>query len=262
MADKDEVEAGPTTLKDKLAKGVDGGAMNLSSRDIAEYSKEEKKAPVAVAGDVETTIPPGAEDDKLLAAGGEDTVSDKVKGEIAEGGLTNMTVPVPDDESVLPQAIVITEQERESFLDSVVSGDRYTQSFSLFNDKVVGTFRSRALKESTAVVAQLQREVRAGDLSTVIAYSTRVRNMLLAAQVQVLSGDEYPVLHGPLMQQVDGEKVVKPAWLKQVGTWEEKHEGLVSALYEQLRIFERKYWTMVINANKQNFWNPEESTSE
>ena len=182
MADKDEVEAGPTTLKDKLAKGVDGGAMNLSSRDIAEYSKEEKKAPVAVAGDVETTIPPGAEDDKLLAAGGEDTVSDKVKGEIAEGGLTNMTVPVPDDESVLPQAIVITEQERASFLDSVVSGDRYTQSFSLFNDKVVGTFRSRALKESTAVVAQLQREVRAGDLSTVIAYSTRVRNMLLAAQ--------------------------------------------------------------------------------
>jgi hypothetical protein len=153
--------------------------------------------------------------------------------------------------------IEVTQDERDAFLSALLSGDRYVLPFKLFGSAMSGTFRVRSQAESKSIVAQLTRELRAGTVTLENDYGSRLRSMLLAAQVQELNGTTYTELAAPLMEtvQADGQKQA-PGWLAQVEVWERAPEGLVTALYEALKTFEQKYWTMVDSAKDQNFWKP------
>jgi hypothetical protein len=95
-----------------------------------------------------------------------------------------------------------------------------------------------------------------------LEYATCLRSVLLAAQVKILNAEEYTELQAPLNRTVNGQDVTEPGWLSQAELWAAKQEGLNSAIYNELRRFEQKYWAMVDGAEDQNFLNPEGSTSE
>jgi len=246
-------------LKDKLQ-----GGQGISSSDVADF---ERPAEVAepIKGDLKAKVPVEADED--------DMIKEAAKGDAGPriNKAAERVIPAGNplyDPSALPDEVTITEEERNKFLEAIVTGERLELPFSLFNGKIKGKMRSRSQKESTAIVTQLNHEATGEKLETALEYSTRLRNMMLAAQVAELNGRQFSVLMGPLHSVSQGkdengkEIIDPPGWLGQIEYWEETHEGLAGALYHELQIFERKYWTMVKNAADQDFWVPAESTSE
>lgn len=251
------------TLKEKLSQQIKTtGRVNVSSADLADFSKPETKHE-PVVGTVSTTVPPEAMKDPMMnkASAGEPGKAVAEKMEATSKDAKSTSDMALKDAEMLP-IIEITESEREAFLDSVVKGTRFKLPFSIFNGKVSGSFRSRSQKESQAILARLNWEINDKRIATTLEYSTRLRNMLLTAQVEEIRDTKYLTLNEPLYRTLNGDKATDPGWLPQVEVWENEHEGLASALYTELQLFEHKYWTMVRNASDQNFWNPAESISK
>jgi len=250
------------SLKEKLKQDLaTDGKVAISSEDLGEFKTKEAEVNAAREGAaVSTKVSETAKKDPMMAAG-----ADGDPGQ-AISDTSGSTAPVAEQAGdltrglILPDEIIITNKEREAFLDALVSGDRFKLSFSIFNGRITGVLRSRSQAESHAIIQQLNRESTQGAVMTQLEYATRLRNMLLAAQVEELSGEAYVELASPLLQTVKGDETVKAGWLPQVNVWVDKNEGLVAALYRELQKFERKYWTMVENSDNQNFWNPVEST--
>ena len=235
-------------LKDKLAeKLAQGGA--IGSTDIAEFSPPPKDGKKDVSGDVETPLTKNAKKDPILKAAD-------------DGGAAKALADEVSTASTIAEPVIITDKDREAFLDAMVSGNRFVLPFELFNGKVKGCFRSRTQAETNANISYLSYECRKEKIVTGIEYSNRLRNMLLATQVMELNGIAFIELKAPLLRTQDGEKTIEPGWLDQVTYWEKQNDGLVNAIYKELQVFERKYWVMVDNAKDQNFWNPAESISK
>jgi len=233
-------------LKEKLAERLaQGGA--IGSADVAEFStpaKDKKE----VSGDVKTPLTENAKKDPILKASNDGGVARALADEVST--------------SAISEPVVISDKDREAFLDALVSGARFELPFELFRGKIKGRFRSRTQAETGAVISYVSYECRKEKVITGIEYSNRLRNMLLATQVKELNGLAFLPLKDPLLRTMDGEKAIEPGWLDQVTYWEKQGDGLVNAIYKELQIFERKYWTMVDNAGDQNFWNPAGSTSK
>lgn len=249
------------TLKEKLAQQLTKGAVNLSSADVAGFDKPEKGE--AVIGDATLKAPTTIGDvDPLMAVGVAGDSGKSVGDNIKNTATTEkLMAKLATDGSLLPEEINITQAEKDLFLDCVVTGKRFELSFSLFNDKIKGRFRSRSQIESAAILARLNWETENKHVHNALEFATRLRNMLLTAQVAEVRNTKYDVMKEPLYRTVKGlTETVEPGWLTQVDGWMGEHEGLVSAIYRELQLFERKYWVMVNNAGDQNFWNPAEST--
>jgi len=244
-------------LKDKLAADLAKGKVNISAKDVAEFAPPAKDKREAVVGEVKTAVPEEAKQDDMINAGAKVDAGKALDKNVME----NPMEPLKDVYTSLPDEVVITPDDRERFLQSLISGERFVLPFSTFNGKLQGKFRSRSQIESNAVITRINWECRSERINTGIEYSSRIRNMLLAAQLAELNGVAYELLKAPYQSVKDGEKLTDPGWLAQAEQWETQNEGLITALYKQLQIFERKYWVMVNSADDQNFWNPAESTS-
>lgn len=247
-------------LKDKLrnTQAAPGRVVFGSGPAAAEDSK-----PIGVAteGDVKATVPLAANDDTLLNRA-EGSVGQKlgadVVGKTGDQATGNLT-PSPDD-LFTTEEVVLTEDERNTFLDALVSGTRYERRFSLYDGRVKGRLRNRSTEESEAIAAWMNHGVRESKYKSALEYALVMRNALLASQVMELNGVRYPELPTPLFRTQTGDKIEDPAWPKVADTWSKQPEPVVAAVYEELRTFERKYWTMVVHARDQNFWHPAEST--
>jgi hypothetical protein len=252
----------PDKLKAKIEEQKTTGAISLSSADVAGFEPQDK-AYKAVVGDVTAAVPKEATQDPLLKSGASGDPGKIVTDEVGATGKTEAATHdlVSDGpaNAVLP-TVTVTEQERELFIDSMITGTRFVLPFKLFGGKIHGKFRARSQRESQAIISRLSYETEQKHILSALDYSTRLRNMLMAAQIDELRNTKYMELKEPLMRIQGGDAVTEPGWLAQVALWEKEHEGLVSALYAELQIFERKYWLMVANAPDQNFWPPAEST--
>lgn len=246
-------------LKEKLSREFkEQGVAKLSSADVAGFVKgETAKTAEPVTGTVDATVS-DKKLDPMVQIADDGKPGEVIAGKVAAADSNPRVEPLVDtaEEASVLAVVTVTAADRDAFLDALVTGDRYVQPFSLFNGRITGKLRCRSQAESYAVMQQLNRECREGGVTNALEYSTRLRDMLLAAQVQELNGTEYTELAAPLLQTVDSGKQIKPAWLAQVAYWEAKNEGLIAALYVELKKFERKYWLMVDNADDQNFWNP------
>ena len=84
-------------------------------------------------------------------------------------------------------------------------------------------------------------------------------------QIQRLNATEYPEAKGPFLAQatfksfmLDDKAAEAPKWYEEAETaWQGMQTGLEAAIFAEILKFEYKYWTMVENANNQDFWNPE-----
>lgn len=223
-------------------------------QQLSEHKAQEKAAEAAVGvPDQEQTItvpvPEEASTDPLMnagAVGGSEEASEQLHQIAGQGEWST------DDDTV-----DVEPEDKDSFLDALVTGERFTRPFSLFNGKVAGVFRCRSSAESAAISRYLNRKVINKVYETTIEYGTAVRTFLLAAQVQEYNGIVFDPLPAPLDTMVDSKgELVDPAWVSRAEYWssDKVPEAVVAAVYAQLQYFERLYWTMVVNANNQNFW--------
>ncbi len=250
-------------LSQKLQKQLDGGGVSVGSGDVANFGGKDKPSG-PIIGPVEAPTPPLERRDPAMEAaqgaqGAEQIQKEAEAGQTTQDALKAMTAG--DDTSY--GTVTLTQAEREAFVEALISGERYERSFSLYGGKLSGVFRARSQAETIAVIRYLNQQRRNGTISDMLEYATCLRNILLAAQVKIMNGDEYLILQDPLHSVVKGvDDVTEPGWLSQVEVWAKRQEGLNAALYNELRRFEQKYWAMVDGAEDQNFLNPEGSTSE
>lgn len=158
--------------------------------------------------------------------------------------------------------VTVEARHKEAFLDSLVTGDRYRETLSLYGGRVKVTFRSRTLAETDAIMSHLQHLAAGKIVTSDYEYSSAVRLAMLAAQVERLNEVEYPPLAEPLFYVDTGESVDPPGWLDAVSIWQSKPEALVAALGAACSEFEARYWAMVKASGDINFWQPGESTGQ
>ena len=249
---------GGQDLKKKLQDAVKSGNIALSSDG---FSKEGD--PVGAMGDIQgdtsTLVPRVATQDPLINAatkGAGEALSKSSDAAASKGS----TLEDPNNPMTKEQ-VVLTEPERNAFLDALISGKRYEQRFVLFGGRVRGKLRCRSTEESEAIAAWLELGIRESRYHSPMDYSLAIRNALLATQVVELNGVRYPELTAPLFRTQLGETTQEPGWVKSADHWSKTPEAVLSGVYDELRLFEKKYWTMVSHARDQNFWPPAGSTS-
>ena len=243
------------TLKEKMREFEAGkvGSVKVTGADLAAdggTSEAGKEGGGPTQGTVQADVPKEATEDAFSHAG-------------ATADLHQGMIP-----TFLQNKIDITEEDREAFLRAIVSGDRYERPFSLFGGKLSGVFRCRSIAESDGIIAWLSYCVNHGKADARIEYLTLMRNAILATQVKSLRGmvsEDFPELKEPYgpTRVADGDKgdrIVEPGWVAMAKSWGNRPEALVTAIHNELQMFERRYWAMVMDAGNQNFWNPAAST--
>jgi hypothetical protein len=164
--------------------------------------------------------------------------------------------------------VVVSDVEKEKFLDSVVSGKRYEEDISLMSGKLNVKFRSRSAIESEAIDAFLRDGVVSGRINNQIVYADTMRFCLLAAGVASLNGETFPTItdaaegreHLFKTATKDGTKPPKWMWLYE--KWRDMTEIIVAILIDAYFEYEAKYWRMIEKSRDENFWNAAESTGE
>lgn len=247
-------------LKAKIDEFQSKGNISLSSGDVADFAAPESTGE-DISGDVEVKEA-SEHKDTMLDVGEKGNVDKQVSDAAPEDNPLKLGAQTYT--AVGDGKVIITEEEREIFLTAMIRDERFELPFEVYGGRVRGRLRSRTQSESKGILSRLSWEMNQGkEPMTNLEYTTRMRNMLLAAQVAELNDEEYTELKEPHLRTVDGDNVTEPGWLDQVDVWSSKgNEALTSAIYEQLRLFERKYWAMVASAKDQDFWHPAESTSE
>ena len=234
------------TLKEKMKEFAEGkiGSVKVTGADLASGGTGAQDEPATEKhGTVQADVPDEAKSDVFSHAG-------------ATSDLHQGMTP-----SFLEDKIDITEEDREAFLRAIVTGDRYERPFSLFGGKLTGVFRCRKIVESDGIIAWLSHCVNNGKADARIEYLTLMRNAVLAAQVKSLRGmvsEDFPELAAPYgpTRSADGKTVETPGWVAMADSWGSRPEALVTALHNELQLFEKRYWAMVMDAGNQNFWNP------
>jgi len=236
------------TLKEKMREFEAGkvGSVKVTGADLAAEGAAGSDGAGPTQGTVQADVPEEAKTDAFSHAG-------------ATADLHQGMTP-----SFLQDKVDITEDDREAFLKAIVTGERYERPFSLFGGKLTGTLRCRKIAESDGIIAWLSHCVNKGKADARIEYLTLMRNAMLAAQVKSLRGmvsEDFPELKEPYgpTRVADGDKgdrIVEPGWVAMAESWGGRPEALVTALHNELQLFEKRYWAMVMDAGNQNFWNP------
>ena len=244
------------TLKEKMKEFTEGklGAVKVTNADLVSERPADRP---------EGSSPDG--NDGSHADGRRGTVTTPVPEEAKSDTFTRAGVTSDLHQGMTPSflqdQVEITEDDRNAFLHAIVTGERYERPFTLFGGKLSGVFRCRKIAESDGIIAWLSHCVNYGKADARIEYLTLMRNAVLAAQVKSLRGmisEDFPELKGPYgpTRSEDGKSVEPPGWVAMAESWGSRPEALVTALHNELQLFEKRYWAMVMDAANQNFWNP------
>lgn len=237
--------------------------VTLSSSDFASNAANREdggKNYAPVSGEVKAAVPKAANADAMVATG---ATASSVTEKMVEGAPASSVVgaEIADSGSLFTtEEITIKEEDREAFIAAIISGKRFVRPFSVFGGAVTGKIRCRSSKESEAIAAWINKGLKEGRYASSLEYAVGVRNSLLAAQIMELNGVAYAELESPLMCTASKGVVEDPGWLASADAWSNMPEPVVAAVYDELRLFEKLYWTLVGHAADQNFWHPAEST--
>lgn len=176
--------------------------------------------------------------------------------------LSHITELAGESEIGKEDSLELTASDKSKFLDSIVGNERLELSFSLCNGKINLRIRNRTLPETQAIVTRIREELADGVVSSNLDYVTRIRSMLMGAQIANYNGTEFPTMDSfePLLRTKteDGDK--EPGWIHCADHFSAMQEGIHTMLWSVVWEFEKKYWAMVEGAKQQDFWQPEVST--
>jgi len=246
------------TLKEQIGSELEStGKITLNSATVEAGTLAAPTDPVKeIKGPIPVVVDHEESKDPMLTKGAEHDAGIKLsEDKIKQAGAEDIKKLM--DSGDIPDKVVIDDADRAAFMDAIVTGGRYTRTVTLFNGRITVEFRCRSAAESHAILAVLNIECQTGAVVSALDYSTRLRNMLLTAQVKRINSTVFPELDKPVMPTFDSvaKQTVQPKWLAAVDYWQNyENEGIVNAVYFNLRQFERKYWVMVASALDQNFW--------
>ena len=176
----------------------------------------------------------------------------------AAGGATRYD---PDGSLAgLMEKVDILPEHRDRFIDSVVTGERYFEDFSLMGGRFSLRIRSRSSEETDAIGSYLRVMVNKGDVRTDNEYSSLLRKLMCIAQVDRMNGVVFPPMEAPLMYEETATGRTPPAWEPRISFWASKPDAMVVMAVRCIMEFEARYWTMIRNVDDENFWLTGEST--
>jgi len=262
------------SLKERLTGNI-AGSGSIASGDVASFSRAQEVKKTSEDGEVSgvSEVPQEALDDPIMKAAGAMPAEDRANAEAKEN--TASATDAMSEEMAraavamgveLPETIEVTEAEKEIFLDSIVSGGRFRLPFSVFGGRVTGVMQSRLNAETRAMLSEIHRAWAAKELDSMIDYTSRFRYACFRFQIAEIYDAELAVPEAPLkavLSVADGKTVTTPPkWVEESEVMFGSYpDGVITALYKELVIFEKKYWTMVNNSADQNFWHPGGSSS-
>lgn len=248
------------SLKEKLrAAAAEGGSVSLSSSDLAPATSQVRVNYEEKTGDIVVPVGELAKQDNLLNSGA-DTASSSQLSKTADQTADQTASNLLSGELSAMPTVTTTEEDRAAFVDALITGGRYCRPFSLFGGQLTGVLRCRSAEESEAIAGWMAAGIKEKRFEIAMDYSLELRNILLAAQVKQLGGTEFLELRTPLRRTQAGADMIQPGWSDQAKYWSTVPEAIMGAVYEEIRSFERKYWTMIENAANQDFWSPVRST--
>lgn len=228
--------AKPAKTTDDIRKELEGGGpidINLNSSNISQVKSSDA----------------GSEDNEEYILDVNDIAMDNVGGTIP--GISRKTVVnMTDAPGFLHSPVVITEDDKRSYLDAIVYNKRFVAPFSLYGDKVSGEFQSRTPKEDGIVRMHLMEKLQEKGISD-SEYWQEMRCMLLAIQVRRVVAPENIQEFGDL-EPGDKEEI-----FKRYEYWKNKdnpNPAFNMSMFDQLQEFERKYVAMIEKSGEENFW--------
>lgn len=236
----------------RIAEQVRAASMAMEALKAAREKMSEEDAEDEEAEQYSVDVETGVGDDRQLSASKESVD--------AVGARTDMIVP--DDKKDDLSSVEITDDEKQAFIDAVVSGGRYRNTVTIFGGRVVLGLRARTVGESEAIDSYIRRRVSDGTIKVGVEYSDNMRLCLLVSDVERLGDEVFPEMSKPLMAVSTPDGVVEPEWTKMLDVWRSKPEGLVNAILPEIFKFEVKYGEMVKHGSDENFWPTGESTGE
>jgi hypothetical protein len=219
------------SLKQKIENQLsEGKNIEISSADVAGFSSSKPR--------------PKPELDT------QDTKTESVDASTRDPLLKSADVELPKSRA----EVVVSPEDRQKFLESVVSGKRFSLGFDLLGGAIRVVFRSRSQAESQAVISRIVEERKQGLIVTELDYTLRQQHLMLSAQVEELQGVKYAEWAKPYVVTKSETGTQEPGWLPQALEFVESQQNLIEILWVALKRFEDKYWTMVEAAEDQDFW--------
>lgn len=200
-------------------------------------------------------IPDADESVDVSVARENDPVSESASSEEMKMHLD----PRIQDKEVV-DSVKIEMKHKDAFVESVITGERYRETFNLLGGKLKLVLRSRSSRETEAIMSYARRKVALDEVRTDYDYAALMRKAMAASQVDELNGVKYPELQEPLFFEETSEKLTPPGWEPALKLWGDKPESLLSMIVRCAIEFEARYWEMVRKVNDRDFWEPEEST--
>lgn len=165
------------------------------------------------------------------------------------------------EETYSKEELVITPEEKASFIESMITGERYKQEYYIFGNKIKLVVRNRTASETQAMYSYIRHAVTNGK-ENVSLLDGDMSYALIVAQVEELNGTKFSEMKTPLTYTGSKDGEIPPGWLEDLKIWKSKPEGLTTAIINRIQLFEYKYWTMVSEAANKNFWSSDTSTEK
>ena len=179
------------------------------------------------------------------------------------GGKNDSSVKI-NGETFNKDDLAISPEEKSDFIESMLTGARYKQRYSLFGGRISVVVRNRTAEETNAMYAYIRHILaKNGDEEAQIRIAEGdMAYVPLVAQIDEINGTKFPEMKEPLTYVESEGKEIPPGWYNDFLAWKKKPEGLTSALISIVQLFEYKYWTMTREASNKNFWNADTSIEE
>jgi len=139
----------------------------------------------------------------------------------------------------------VTEKDLDMFVDSLMEGTQYSESFVKYNGKFKVTFRVRSRKDEEAVLFQLNEDFKSGLIHSDIAYYSRLNLYNLTLQTHSLDG---------IIQILDYSKTLRE--IAETGIFGNMPEPKLYILISILGQFEDKVSSMARKALTPDFSSP------
>ncbi len=220
--------------------------------DSAEKSLEDEDKESDEKSELRVDVESGVDGDRQLSSASEAIGFDKERVDML----------VNDNKKSDIDGVVVTDDDKNAFIDALVTGKRYKSSVVMFGGRLLLKMRARTVGESEAIDSYLRRCVVSGRIKVGVEYSDLMRLCLLVSDVEQLGDEQYPEMEKPLIAVSGPDGVKDPPWIKMLDVWRSKPEGLINAILPEVFKFEVKYAEMVKRGIDGNFWRTGESTGE
>lgn len=252
------------SIKDKLLSKLNQKG-TLTSEDFSADAAVTRPEPAAGMvdedGDSVVEVPADAMEPVVEFAG------KAGMGQLGRAAVDKADIPRDPLTAATGEPVTVTAADKENFLQSMVSGTRFTRPFSVLGGRITGEFRCRTAGETRAIVDELDRQAQLRR-DSVFNHVLKMRYALIHCQLSELNGVTRPEWKEPLrsvetVASKDGVASVEastPVWYEEMQLiFDKRMDGMVDLLFAELGVFEKVYWALVQNVTVSSFWVPEDS---